>query len=138
MKYKKHILLILFLLFIDLFTKIYFKNRNIEISKYFSINYTENTGITFGLFSNNNLLFIFISIIIIFIILYYYKKEKNLQYGFDFILSGALGNLISRIFYSYVIDFIDFKIWPVFNLADLFITSGAIILIYKSLKVKKK
>ena len=133
-KYYKHIILIVFLFLLDILTKIFFKGKNIEIFKYFSFNYVENTGITFGLLKNNNLIFILITFVIVYLIIYYYKKEKKLQYGFDFVLAGAFGNLINRIFYGYVIDFIDFKIWPVFNLADMFVIIGALIILYKSWK----
>ncbi len=54
----------------------------------------------------------------------------------SFILAGALGNLIDRLFLGYVIDFLDFRIWPVFNVADSAITVGAILLGYSILKKK--
>ena len=47
-----------------------------------------------------------------------------------FILGGAISNLIDRIRFGYVIDFLDFRVWPVFNFADSFITVGAIILFF--------
>jgi signal peptidase II len=54
--------------------------------------------------------------------------------GVIFILGGALSNLIDRYRYGCVIDFIDIKIWPIFNLADIFITIGAIIVILRNFK----
>lgn len=134
MKYSKHLILVAILLLSDLVSKLYFKNNNIEIAKYFSFTYAENTGTGFGLFRSNNLLFIFITLIAIGLILYNYKKEKNFQLGLDFILAGAFGNLVNRLVYGYVVDFIDFKIWPVFNLADTFIVIGVLYCIYFSLK----
>ncbi len=124
MKYFKHLILVIILFLVDFFTKFYFKN----------VNFVKNTGITFGLFKGNNLLFIFINLIIIAVILYYYRKEKKLQFGLDFVLAGALGNLFDRLVHGYVIDFIDLKIWPVFNLADSFIVIGVGICIYLSFK----
>ena len=134
MKYFKHLVLIVILSLSDLLSKLYFKNNSIEISRYFSFTYLENTGTSFGLFKNNNLLFVFITLIVIGLILYNYKKEKNFQLGFDFILAGAFGNLVNRLVYGYVVDFIDFKIWPVFNLADTFIVVGVLYCIYFSFK----
>ena len=96
------------------------------------LTYIENTGAGFGLFKNMNSLLIWVAIIIIGIIFYNYNKipKENLpQIMTGLIVGGAFGNLISRIFLGYVIDFIDFRIWPAFNIADSAITIGAIGLI---------
>ena len=61
-----------------------------------------------------------------------------MKLGLIFILSGALGNLIDRLCFGYVIDFLDFRIWPVFNLADSAITVGTILIIWQTLIEKKK
>ena len=63
-------------------------------------------------------------------------KLKNLVIGLDIlgfslILGGAVGNLIDRIYFGYVIDFIDFRIWPVFNIADISVVIGVAIMIKK-------
>ncbi len=130
---KKNLILLILLIIIDFLSKLYFINKNIYIFKYFSLTYLKNTGVAFGLFKGNNFIFIILSLIIIFIIIYFYK-DKSLRLGLDLILAGAIGNLISRIIYGYVIDFIDFKIWPVFNLADIFIVIGVFYLIIKLCK----
>jgi signal peptidase II len=57
-------------------------------------------------------------------------KNWLLKTGFTLIISGAISNIIDRIYFGCVIDFIDLRIWPVFNLADIYITIGAIILIF--------
>lgn len=90
-----------------------------------------NTGAAFGLFQNMTLILIVISIIVIGIILYYYKSltKASLTVYTGLILGGTISNLIDRIFLGYVIDFINFRIWPAFNLADLAITIGVIGLI---------
>ena len=97
-----------------------------------------NTGIAFGLFKNQGIVFIIIPIIAILVIAYHIftsHQDDNAGYlyifAFSLILAGALGNLIDRIAYGYVIDFIDFRIWPVFNLADTAITIGAIFILIK-------
>jgi len=56
------------------------------------------------------------------------EKERLLQFFIGFILGAAIGNLIDRILYGHVIDFLDFRIWPVFNIADSFITISVIFL----------
>ena len=67
-------------------------------------------------------------------IFYYLKKikenEKALQIAFGLLLGGAIGNLIDRVLYGAVIDFIDLRIWPVFNIADSSVTISIIFLIF--------
>ncbi|MBI2668016.1 signal peptidase II [Candidatus Woesearchaeota archaeon] len=97
-----------------------------------SIRQIKNTGAGFGILKDYRFLLIFISIIVMFIAIYYLINAKNKYsiYGLSFILGGTIGNLIDRIFFGYVRDFIDFGFWPAFNLADSFITIGGIILVY--------
>lgn len=135
MKYENNVLLVLFLVFLDQLSKFYFFAKNIEIFEYFSFNYVSNTGALFGWFKGYNFIFIILSLVVIGTIFYNYRNRK-LRFGFDFILAGAFGNLIDRIFRGYVVDFVDFKVWPVFNLADAFVTVGVLILLYKMLKEK--
>ena len=139
-------LFIIFSIFvIDRITKIYVigvngKNsyEDLYSSKFLNINLIWNEGIAFGLFSfsqNNlyNLLTLIISIIIIFILKMMINSYSIKKYGLMMIFGGALGNLFDRIFYKAVPDFIDFHIgefhWFVFNVADIFITIGVIIMI---------
>ncbi len=96
------------------------------------ITYIQNTGAGFGILKGWNTILIFVSLIIIGIILFYFDriiKEKQTHIPITLILGGAIGNLIDRIFLGYVIDFIDFRIWPAFNIADSCITIGALWLI---------
>jgi len=128
----------LFIILLDQLTK-YLISKNMEISQSIPIiknilhlTYIQNTGAGFGLFKGSNLLLIFISLIIIGIILFYLDKiikERSIHIPVALILSGAIGNLIDRIVQGYVIDFIDFRIWPAFNVADSCITIGALWLI---------
>ena len=107
------------------------------IPKIFSLTHIHNYGAAFGLFQNSSQLLIWFSIIIIGIILYIYDKipkEKIGQILVALVLGGTLGNLIDRIRFGYVIDFLNFKIWPAFNLADSAITIGTIGLIIYMIK----
>ena len=139
-------LFIIFSIFIiDRITKIYVigvnsKNsyEDLYSSKFLNINLIWNEGIAFGLFSfsqNNlyNLLTLIISIIIIVILKMIINSYGIKKYGLMMIFGGALGNLFDRIFYKAVPDFIDFHVeefhWFVFNVADIFITIGVIIMI---------
>jgi lipoprotein signal peptidase len=122
---------------------------NIDILPFFKLTYVQNTGAAFGSFQNGNTILIFVSIIILFALIKYRKElftlGKLASWGWLFIIGGALGNLYDRIFLGSVVDFINFVVWPVFNVADSFITVGAIMLAlcilkdeYKKIKSKKK
>ncbi|HLD11130.1 MAG TPA: signal peptidase II [Candidatus Nanoarchaeia archaeon] len=129
---KKYIFLFFPLLIIDLTTKYLIINKEIAINKYFLLNYSQNTGIAFSLLNNQNFLLITLSMIIIIILINFFIKEKKYQLGITFILAGATGNLINRLQYGYVIDFIQIWIWPIFNLADIFNIIGIILILKKS------
>lgn len=97
-----------------------------------------NTGGLFGILKGYNSIFIILSLIFIILLAYYFTISKFSRKIFlTIIISGLLSNLIDRIIYGYMIDFIDLKIWPVFNLADFFITLGTILLIVSILKGNK-
>lgn len=140
-------------LLIDQIVKLLIKtnmNLNEEISiipNFFSIQYLKNTGAAFSILENQTILLAITSIICISVIIYYLKKEENLTtamyLSFGMVLGGILGNLIDRIFYQGVIDFLSFQIFnynfPVFNIADIGITIGVLLLIiiYISRDIKK-
>ena len=122
----KNFFLITFLIIVlDQITKFLLTNVSFGI-----FNYTTNTGAAFSLFQEYTNFLIIVSILVIVLILYYYKKYPKYWLGLSFVLGGTLGNLIDRIFLGYVRDFIDFKVWPVFNIADSFNVIGVLILVY--------
>lgn len=88
--------------------------------------YLQNTGAGFGIFKNSIAVLIWISVIVIGVVLYFYDKIPKLASAL--ILGGTIGNLIDRIFLGYVVDFIDFRIWPAFNVADSCLFIGVILL----------
>lgn len=93
------------------------------------LTYIQNTGAGFGILQGWNIILIFVSLVIIGAILFYFDrilKERPLHIPTALILGGAIGNLTDRIFIGYVTDFIDFRIWPAFNVADSCITIGAL------------
>lgn len=115
-----------------LITKNLFQNQSIPIIKgIFHITLVHNRGAAFGILKNQIPLFIITSLFAI-ILIYFNLKENKQSKSYSIVLSlilaGALGNLIDRLFFGYVIDFLDFRIWPVFNVADSAITIGAILL----------
>lgn len=130
----------LLVVLLDQLTKFLIKNnfqlnQSIPIIKnILNLTYVTNTGSAFGLFKGLNLIFIIFSIAVIIAIFHYIKRkikqnEKLLQLSVGLLLGGTIGNLIDRISYGYVVDFIDFRIWPVFNVADSAITISAVLLI---------
>jgi len=116
------------------------------IKDVFHITLVHNTGIAFGFFKDQGIVFIVIPVIAIILLIfniYYYKQnDEALSHtyiiGFSLILGGAIGNLIDRIIFGYVIDFIDVRFWPVFNVADSAITVGAAIIAWKCLQLNAK
>jgi len=106
------------------------------INNFLKFSYVENTGAAFGILNNNIIFLIGVSLLLIFYIIREIKNNENKLYVFSMsiILSGALGNLIDRIFRGYVVDFISFTIFdvemPLFNIADMLITFGVIILLF--------
>ena len=109
------------------------------ISNIFHLTYIQNTGAGFGLFQESIRLLIWFSIIVIGLILYFYEAipgKKYTQASVALILGGTLSNLIDRIRLGYVIDFLDFRVWPSFNIADAAITIGVVGLIIYMLKKK--
>ncbi len=108
----------------------------------FHITLVLNDGTAFGLFKGWNAFFVFISSAIIILIVSYALLHKFsgavLSLALGLILGGAIGNLVDRLKLGYVIDFLDFRIWPVFNLADSSITIGMMVLAWKILSKKVK
>lgn len=103
------------------------------IPKIFDLTLVLNTGTAFGLFKGQRIIFILSSIAIIVAAVIYILKHKNidkkLSWALGLILGGAAGNLLDRVVHGCVVDFLDFHIWPVFNIADSCITIGVTILI---------
>lgn len=104
------------------------------IKDFFQLTYTQNTGVAFSFFQNMNYIMIPVMLAISGVIIYVLIKSKSkfVNLSLSFILGGALGNLIDRIFRGNVVDFLDFKIFGrhfyIFNLADTFIVIGTILL----------
>ncbi len=96
------------------------------------LTYVQNTGSAFGLFANQTLALTIaaaVGVVVIAIIFFRGGGASNLlAVSLIMQLAGAIGNLIDRIAYGYVVDFVDFRVWPVFNVADSSITIGFITL----------
>ncbi len=130
------ILIIIFLILLDQITKLFFINKNYFNKFFISINYSQNFGSSFSIFeniSNYNFYLSLFSIFILIITIYYFKeyfKDKNKKYILILFISGLIGNLIDRIIFGYVNDFIYLKNLFIFNFADIYLSLVFILIIY--------
>lgn len=108
----------------------------------FHITYILNPGAAFGILENARIFFIAATFLVLAIGFYVFpklkKQEKFIRYGSISLLAGAVGNLIDRIQNGLVVDFIDFRIWPVFNIADIAICLGAVLVVYSVINSKEE
>ncbi len=112
------------------------------INGIFHLTYIQNPSSAFGLLPFSNKTFIIIGIIIIILGIIFLsrfaRRDKLVFYSFILILGGSLGNLIDRFRIGSVIDFLDFRIWPIFNVADSAINIGVFMLIIHYLFCQEK
>lgn len=104
----------------------------------FYLTYIMNPGAAFGLLAYQTSLFVTVTVLLVAGVLLGYRKippgRPLLLYGLSLVVGGALGNLADRLRYGRVVDFLDFRVWPVFNLADTAIFIGACFLVWELLK----
>ncbi|MDR3285115.1 MAG: signal peptidase II [Holosporales bacterium] len=158
------VIVFLFIILIDQISKFFIcrfltLGSSITVFKYINFVYVMNSGVSFGLFSDGKLwqlVLINVAIILAFIWLikeYFHSTHIFHSIAIALIMGGATGNVLDRIFYGAVVDFIDFHInnytisllnikisnwhWPAFNIADSAITCGVFLLLLRSLKTKK-
>ena len=107
------------------------------IPSFFSVTYVRNTGAAFSIMENSRVLFIVIGIAAIYLIWRFLIKDKELNkyyvFSYSMLIGGIIGNMIDRIVYGYVIDYLSFNLFgynfPIFNLADTFIVVSIIMLL---------
>ena len=108
------------------------------LPKIFHVTFVLNNGTAFGLFKGANVALAILSALVIMLISFYVLKNRAPGFAnpltLGLILGGALGNLFDRVRFGYIIDFIDFRVWPVFNVADSAITIGMAVLAWNILK----
>ena len=137
----------IFIFLIDQFTKyLIFYNYKTVINKnflLFKLDFVMNYGAAFNIFSGNRIFLscisIIFSILLTYLILSKYTTKSFDLYAYSFILGGTIGNGIDRIFWGFVIDFINLNFinFPVFNFADISINIGFFILLYSIFKNKR-
>lgn len=146
-----YIILVAILIALDQVSKYIIDNNFFEgdtlgvITDFFHITYVKNRGIAFGMFQGKLDITSIATVIAIIAIIYYLYKDRNKmpileKIGFNFILAGAIGNMIDRVARGFVIDMIDFRgIWAfVFNLADVWINIGVLLILLEYFFDNKK
>lgn len=135
------IILIVALIGLDQLTKWYFYTNKLlydgyeVIKDFFYLTYLENRGAAFGMLQNFRWVFIGLTIIAVGVMIWYFVKNNNfvIRISLMFLISGAVGNFIDRLFRGFVVDFLDFfpfgYDFPVFNLADICVNVGVFFLI---------
>ena len=123
------------------------------ISKVFYLTRVNNTGAAFGILKGSAFLLMIVSLVCVLglsVLIakdFFEKKkmnpkdrlfsEKMRHYALILVIGGAAGNLYDRFFYGYVVDFLDFLVWPVFNIADIFISIGIFLILVSFFKTGK-
>lgn len=104
------------------------------LQNFFHLTYVLNPGAAFGILPNQRIFFLLTSGILLLLTLIFYPRLKKtdllLKFGSICLVSGAVSNLIDRIQSGLVVDFIDFRVWPVFNIADVAIVLGMFVMVY--------
>ncbi|NLM73394.1 MAG: signal peptidase II [Clostridiaceae bacterium] len=144
------ILLIAGLIGLDQWTKWFFlvnkdNFKDFEIIKgFFYLTYVENRGAAFGILQNFRWFFIILTVIALAVMVWYFIKNQNkmLRLSLSFIMAGAVGNFIDRLFRGFVVDFFDFYPFgynfPVFNVADICVNIGVFFLLIYVLFIYKE
>lgn len=110
-------------------------HRSIPVVKgFFHLSLVSNRGAAFGIFPGQRLLLIVFAVLVISIVVYYHfrlpRDRVLLNTSLGLILGGSLGNIFDRVFRGAVVDFIDFRFWPAFNVADASVNIGIAIILY--------
>lgn len=140
-----YLIAIIWLLF-DQVSKYYVMNHFVlgeslpVIQNVFHFTYIINRGAAFGMLTNQRWFFLAVALVLIIIYGMYRKQINNgplvLRIGSALLISGAIGNGIDRYILHGVVDFFDFRIWPIFNIADIGICIGVVCIIYYLLTSK--
>jgi len=136
---------IIWLVLIDQFTKRLSLDLPKEgftiIKNFFTFNYMENFGIAFSIPVPKTILILGTIILLILLTYLFFKefdfKKRIAQASLILVLAGGIGNLIDRIFRGFVVDFISIWKWPIFNIADVYISVGVLLLIIFYAKIKR-
>ena len=112
---------------------------SIELLPFLSFTHIVNTGTALGLFKNAHMFFMMFAVAVsAFIVVEHQNFKKNTQMIAALVLGGAMGNVVDRVMYGAVIDFIRVPFWPAFNIADSAITIAIILLLVQEVRQEKQ
>jgi len=143
-KFARNTILLIGLVVLDQLLKFFFEETRAVLDlRLVALHLVTNTGASFGMLQGNNALLAWFSVIVLGIVMMNADKIKKEQaLPVLLVVAGLLGNLIDRVFRGYVVDFVDLRFWPVFNLADSLVVIGVIwlafVILKKDLKENKK
>ncbi|MDR3564870.1 MAG: signal peptidase II [Negativicutes bacterium] len=104
------------------------------INDIFHITYVLNPGAAFGILEHQTGFFLLVALTLFIAILYFYPRippgYRLLRIGLGLQVGGAMGNVVDRVKTGFVVDFLDFRVWPVFNIADMAIVVGVSLIIF--------
>lgn len=137
-------LLTLVIVVLDQVLKLIAKNyllRPVAINSFIGLRYEENSGIAWGIGLSQPWLSLLNIIILVFIIFWslhsFDFSKKTTFFSLGFVLGGGLGNLLDRLLRGYVIDYFSVGWWPVFNLADAFLSAGIFLILVFYDKIRR-
>jgi len=128
-----HIGLFLLFIFVDQLSK-QLAIRYLEFGErfpflFFSLTLVGNPGASFGILPQSKILLLVIAFVALILCFWFYVKFPKNRFALIVIAAGIIGNVLDRFIYGFVIDMIDFHVWPIFNLADSMIFIGTFIVI---------
>lgn len=133
-------ILILSVILLDQFSKLYIQEAMTlgmscpVLAGVLHITYILNPGAAFGILENQRIFFIVVAVAMIAFLIYFYPRLASyhmvFRIGTALLTGGAVGNLIDRMRIGAVVDFIDFRVWPIFNIADIAIVCGVAMMMY--------
>lgn len=136
----KYLTIFLGIIIIDIVSKIILQNANYSIiPNFFEIKTMYNTGIAFSFLTGYSFILIFLITAVLCYVSYLWYKASSEHYkiALTIVFSGGLANLLERIFFGRITDFIAFSFWPAFNVADSAVSIGIIYLLILSIKKEK-
>ncbi len=144
------IIITLAIVAVDRITKFYVEEyldlgeRVPVLGNFFVITRVNNSGAAFGLLQGFNIVFVLAALIVMGLLIYFYRdiiQDTLLTIASSLVLGGTIGNMLDRLYFGYVVDYLDFAYWPTFNISDMFLTVGVALLafyLWKTSHVEKK